>query len=30
MTVRDVIEHHGHFAHSGDPYATAEARPKRA
>ncbi len=25
MTVRDVIEHHGHFAHRGDPYTTAEA-----
>lgn len=25
MTVRDVIEMHGHFAHGGDPYDTAEA-----
>ena len=25
MTVRDVIQRHGHFAHAGTPYATAEA-----
>ncbi len=25
MTVRDVIEHHGHFAHGGNPDETAEA-----
>ena len=24
MTVRDVIERHGHFAHGGNPYDTAE------
>ena len=24
MTVRDVIERHGHFAHGGDPDDTAE------
>lgn len=25
MTVRDVIERQGHFAHGGNPYDTAEA-----
>ena len=25
MTIRDVIERHGHFAHGGNPEATAEA-----
>lgn len=25
MTVRNVIERHGHFAHGGNPYDTAEA-----
>ena len=24
MTIRDVIERHGHFAHGGNPYDTAE------
>lgn len=25
MTIRDVIERHGHFAHAGNPDGTAEA-----
>jgi hypothetical protein len=26
MTIRDVIERHGHFAHGGNPDDTAETR----